>query len=346
MKFTKKVVDDIFKCYSVNALKIDGQTSLIFAAEGPGSCQIYSGPDFDQKEVLWENDDANGGTMSVVTVPEHEGYFFVSKGFHSMVDSGTSGVYLVRYEDGCFQEERILDIPYLHRFEVVTIGQKRFFLGAALHDGKVDKEDWSKPGKLYVAELPYDLSQKFTVEMTIYKEGLTKNHGFNRGPWNGKEAVFVASDEGVLAVMPPQDGLGEWTDELVFDFPVSDVAAMDLDGDGEIEFAILSPFHSDQFDVYKKVDGEYISVFKYDKYLDFYHAVFADTFNGVPSFVIGARKEDMDLYLVQYDQDQKCFVSHLVDTQVGPSNARIIHTEQGDFIMSANRQIGQAAIYA
>lgn len=345
MEFKKQIIDEIFKCYSVNALEIDGKTNLIYAAEGPGSCQIYSGDDFGTKKVLWDNDDANGGTMSVVAVPDTEGYFLVSKGFHSMVDSGTSGIYLNRYKNGEFEEVQLLSIPYLHRFDLFTIEGKRYIVAAALHNGKVDKADWSKPGKLFVTELPYDLHSEMNLELTLLKDNMTKNHGFNKGIWKGKEVAFVASEEGVIAVAPPQGDTAEWSVDEILDFPVSDVAAIDLDGDGEMELAILSPFHGDQFDVYKQIDGEFKSIYKYPKKLDFYHAIFADAFNGVPSFVIGARKEDMDLYLVQFDEEKGEIVSYMIDTNTGAANARIIHTEKGDRIMAANRQIGEAAIY-
>jgi hypothetical protein len=342
MEFTKQVIDDIFKCYSVNALEIDGETQLVFAAEGPGSCHVYSGEGFANKKTIWEGD---GGTMSVVSIPDVEGYFFVSKGFYSMVEAETSGVYLVRYKAGEFIEERVIDLPFLHRFEVLTVGDKRYFLGAALHSGKKDKEDWSNPGKLFVAEIPFDLDSEMNIELKVLKEGLYKNHGFNKGVWKGIESVFVASEEGVLAITPPQGNQEEWSLEQIFTHPVSDVAAIDIDGDGELEFALFSPFHGPQIDIFKKIDGEYKSVYQYPKAMNFYHAIFADTIQGVPSFVLGARQEDMDLYVVQYDQKAAAFKTILLDTQVGSSNAKIIHTKKGDLVMSANRQIGQAAIY-
>lgn len=345
MELKKTVIDDIFKCYSCNAIKVDGKTQLIFAGEGPGVLNVYSGDDFTEKKTLWDADSKCGGTMSVVTVPGHEDYFFVSKGFFSMVDGHTSAIYLVRYQEGEFVEEKVAEIPFLHRFDVITIEEKRFLVAASLHSGKVDKADWSKPGKVYVADLPYNLSQPLNVELTVLVEGLTKNHGFNKGQWNGEEVAFVASESGVLAIVPPQQGRSLWKTEEIFDFPVSDVAAIDLDGDGEVEFALLSPFHGSEFDLYKKVDGVYKSVFKYEKAQDFYHAINADTFNGVPTFVIGARKDPMDVFMVQYDKEAGEFKSILVDSQVGPANARIIHTEQGDILMSSNRQIDQAAIY-
>lgn len=342
MELQKTIIDDIFKCYSVNALTIEGETHLLFAGEGPGICKSFSGSNFTEKKEIWEG---GGGTMSIVAVPDHEGYFFASKGFYSMVDAETSGVYLIRYRQGEFVEEKLFDLPYLHRFDVLNIENKRYFIGAALHSGKENKEDWSKPGKLFVAELPMELDQEMSIELTLLKDGLTKNHGFNSGIWKGKRVIFIAAEEGVFAVIPPQQGKAEWELEHIFTHPVSDVAAIDIDGDGEIEFALLSPFHGNQFDIFKKIDGVYQSVYTYSKSLDFYHAIYADTFNGAPTFVIGARKEDMDLFLVQYDQEHKCLKSVLLDTEVGSSNARIIHTREGDIIMSANRQIDQAAIY-
>lgn len=345
MVLKKTVIDDVFKCYSCNAIKVEGETQLIFAGEGPGVLNIYSGADFANKKNIWDADDKCGGTMSIVTVPGHDDYFFVSKGFFSMVDGHTSAIYLVRYEDGAFVEEKVTEIPFLHRFDVITVENRRFLIAASLHGGKVDKEDWSKPGKVFVAELPYDLSQPLSVELTVLVDQLTKNHGFNKGQWKGEEVAFIASESGVIAVAPPQQGRTAWKTEEIFDFPVSDVAAIDLDGDGELEFALLSPFHGSGFDVYKKVDGAYKSVFKYDKEQDFYHAINADTFNGVPTFVIGARKDPMEMFMVQFDKEAGAFKSILVDSQVGPANARIIHTDQGDLLMASNRQIDQAAIY-
>lgn len=345
MTLKKTLIDDVFKCYSCNAITVEGQTQLVFAGEGPGVLNLYSGKDFTEKNTLWDSDDKCGGTMSIVTVPGHEDYFFVSKGFFSMVDAGTSAIYLIRYKDGKFVEEKIAEIPFLHRFDVVTVEDRRFLVAAALHSGKVDKEDWSKPGKVLVGELPYDLSQPINLELTVLVDQLTKNHGFSKGQWQGQEVAFVASESGVIAVMPPQQGRTTWKTDEIFDFPVSDVAAIDLDGDGEVEFAVMSPFHGSEFDVYKKVEGVYTSVFKYNKEQDFYHAINADTFNGVASFVIGARKDPMDLFMVQYDHQAGAFKSILVETQVGAANARIIHTKEGDILMSSNRQIDQAAIY-
>lgn len=342
MKFSKQIIDNIFKCYSVNALNISGETQLIFAAEGDGSCQIYSGDDFSTKTTLWQG---GGGTMSIVPIPDKEGYFFASKGFYSMVDSRFSTIVLIRYKDGEFKEEKILEIPYLHRFDIFNVNGKRYLLAASIHSGKENKEDWSNPGKLFTAEIPFDLDGQINVELTILKESLTKNHGYGRGVWNGAECGFIGSEEGVFAIIPPQHNSDNWSIEQIFNQPVSDVTAIDMDGDGELEFALIEPFHGDKFVIYKKNQGEYKEVYSYPVHMNFYHAIDAGNINGVPTIVGGARRDDQQLFIIQYDKETDQYKNIVIDRNVGSSNVKIINTKNGNIIMSANREIGQAAIY-
>ncbi len=342
MKYEKQIIDDIFKCYAVHSLHIGGCSHLVFAAEGDGGCHVFSGKDFRTKQTLWEG---GGGTMSIVPVPEKEGYFFASRGFYSMVEATTAHVVLVRYGDGGFKAEKIMEIPYLHRFDILNANGKRYFLGASLCSAKKSKKDWSSPGKLFVSAIPEDLDGEMDIEVEVLKEGLTKNHGYGRGVWNEKEAGFIGCEEGLLAVTPPQSEDDSWKIEQILDQPVSDVAVIDIDGDGEIEFAVIEPFHGDKFAIYKKIDGVYQEVYAYPTYMDFYHAVFAATLNGIPAIIGGARRGAQQLFAVWYDKGHKRYENIVLDEKAGPSNVNIINTQQGDIVMSANREIGQAAIY-
>ncbi len=341
----KKIIDQIDKCYSVNALQIGEETQLMFAGEGDGSLSIYSGKEYQEKKVIWEEKDGLGGTMTICTVEDKEGYFFASTGFFTMIRSESSAVYLIRYRDNTFEKVKVCDIPYLHRFDVVTLGNTRYLIACTIHSGKTSPEDWSNPGKLLAAELPFDLDGDVNVTPFVLKDGLVMNHGFNRIYENGETKILIAAQNGVFKITPPFESGAEWEIEQVFDFPVSDVCAYDLDGDGCLEYGILSPFHGDHFSVYKKVDGMAVKLYEHPKELDFYHAVYADTFEGQPSFIIGARKKDMDLYRVFYNKEQQVYETELIETGAGSSNARIIHTKAGDLILSANRQKNEAAIY-
>ncbi len=344
MNFKKQVIDEMFKCYSTNALTINGEPHLIFAGEGPGIMKIYSGKDFKESHLVWDDSAKLGGTMSIVTVPDFENIFFVSTGFFSMVDSHKSKIFMVTVNGKNVTKKQIAEIDFLHRFGVATVEGKRYLVAATLHGGKVDKPDWSKPGKVLVAELPTDLTAEYTIDLTVILEDLFINHGFSFKSYDDKIAALIGSKSGAFAVYPPQKG-EDWKTEKILDFPVSDLCALDLDGDGNDELAVLSPFHGDTFSIYKRVDGKYKEVFTHSKKLDFYHAIWGDTLEGVPSFVIGARKEDMDLFIVQYDHEQSEYVLTMIDTNVGPANVSIYHGPDKDYILSSNRQINQAAIY-
>lgn len=339
----KSVIDKISKCYSVNALQVDGKTKLIFAGEGDGSLSIYEGDSFEKKTVIWDETAQLGGTMTISTVEDKEGYFFVSTGFFTMIQSETSSIYLVRYHNGCYSKVKVCDIPYLHRFDVVRVKNRRYLIACTIHSGKKSPEDWANPGKILVAQLPMDLDRDVSVVPTVLMEGLTQNHGFNRVCENGKISVLVAAQNGVWKVTPPQEEDDAFQVEQIFDFPVSDVCTLDLDGDGALEYGVISPFHGDTFSVYKKTEDGAVRIYEHPKVLDFYHAIYADTFQGVPTFVIGARKLDMDLYMVSWDGEK--IVTNVLETGAGSSNARIVHTGNGDLIMSANRQKDEAAIY-
>lgn len=344
MKYNKRFLKDIFKCYAVSSVKIDSKPNLIFAGEGKSAgLYVFSGEDFSKETTIWEN---SGGTMSISPIPEKEGYFLASKGFISMVEAQDSHVVIVRYKDGEFKYSKIVDLPYLHRFDIVK-GEDgtNYFVGATIADYKENKEDWSHPGKLYVAEFPKDLDQDFMLDLEVIQDGLTINHGYCKGSYNGLEAAYIGAKEGVFVAVPPKKKGDKWVVEKILNEPTSDMAVIDIDMDGELELAVLAPFHGDEFKIYKKINGKYEVVYKYPVYQDFYHTVLSCTLKGKPCFIGGARRNRMQLFAVSYDEKAQKFVSEVIDEGVGPSNAYVVYDEGREIILSANRQIGHATIY-
>ncbi|MCP3967417.1 MAG: hypothetical protein GY750_14555 [Lentisphaerae bacterium] len=344
MRFRKHYLADIFKCYAVSSVKINGETNLIFAGEGKDAgMYVFSGKNFDKKTTIWEN---SGGTMSISPLPEKDGYFLASKGFVSMVEAQESHVVIVRYKNGSFSYEKIADLPYLHRFDLLT-GEDgtKYFLGATIADYKENKEDWSHPGKLYVSEFPEDLDSNIKLELDVIKDGLTINHGYCKGIYDGVEAGYIGAKEGMFVAIPPKVKGGSWQVEQIMDTPISDMAVIDIDGDGELEIATISPFHGDRFNIYKKINGEYKIVYSYPVYQNFYHTVVSCTLKGKPAFVGGARRNRMQLFVITYDKDKEQFISSIVDEGVGPSNSFVVNENDREIILSANRQIGHATAY-
>lgn len=343
MEFRKASLGEIEKCYAVSALTIKDEPVLIYAGEGSGSIHIFRGDGFAQHQVLTQG---NGGTMSIVPFPEREGWFFVSRGFYSMVDSGDSVIELVRYHQGEFQQPAVVArLAYLHRFGLVTGADgSRYLVAASLHSFKENKEDWSHPGHVYYAVLPEDLSRDFTLELTRLPGEYFMNHGFCTGTLHGRAAAFTTSQEGAFAWFPPEKQGGAWQREQLLDFPVSDIAVQDIDGDGEQELAVLLPFHGDRCKVYHKAGAGYEEIYASPEENDFYHAIAAAEIGGQKVFIGGARKGVMDLFLLTWQRGAVALEQ--IDAGVGPSNVAALNLPGEDLILSANRMIFEAAYYS
>ena len=343
LAFEKLNFGEIEKCYSTLGLEIGGKPYLFFGGEGNGSMRVFSGENFEKCDLIWEG---GGGTMSIVPLPGHEGWILASRGFTSMVDSQGSTVEIIRYVDGKFSFESIATLDYLHRFDTLLAPDgTRYIFAASLHGGKVDKNDWSKPGHLHYGAMPEDLSASFTVELSQLPGDYYINHGFCKGEWQGRDAAFVATKEGVFVVLPPEKKGGEWKVEQLLDFPVSDIAVADVDGDGEKEIAALLPFHGDQFKIFRMENGSYKEVYSHATENDFYHAIISGRIKGELMFMVGSRKGAAELCLIRWDEEAGAYQSQQIEAGPGPSNLALLNAADGDYLLSANRMIFEAAAY-
>ena len=171
------------------------------------------------------------------------------------------------------------------------------------------------------------------------------NHGFCKGEWEGRDAAFVATKEGVFVVLPPEKIGGEWKIEQLLDFPVSDIAVADVDGDGEKEIAALLPFHGNEFKIYRRENGVYNEVYSHPTENDFYHAIISGKIKGELMFMVGSRKGAAELCLIRWDAAEKAYVSQQIEAGPGPSNLALLNAASGDYLLSANRMIFEAAAY-
>lgn len=341
MKFEKKILANLHRCYAVSSFDINSERKIFFATEGEGPCYMFSGPDFKQSTV-W---DGPGGTMSIVPIPGKNGDFLAVQNFFPTFRSENATIVWAKpLENGEWDVRTILNLPYVHRFDILTSGGVNYFIGATLCTSKKDKDDWSDPGKIYVGVLPDDLSQP--IELTVIKEGLTKNHGYCRTVWNGKTAGMVTCEEGVFAVIPPKSIGEEWTIETVLERPVSDIAVIDIDGDGMDELVTIEPFHGGNFVINKKIGEKYEVVYKYPKEMDFGHVVWGGMLRGVPTIIGGYRRFEKELFYIQCEsQNPLTFKTGVIEAGTGPSNIYVINDKDRDIIVSANREIGEAALY-
>ncbi|CDG00823.1 Putative Uncharacterized protein [Clostridium chauvoei JF4335] len=341
MNIEKKFLTNLHRCYATSSTVIDNETKILLATEGEGACYMYSGEDFKQSTV-W---DGPGGTMSMIPVPGKNGDFLAVQNFFPTFQSEKATIVWARpKENDEFEVKTILDLPYVHRFDILKANGVNYFLGATLCTTKTCKDDWSDPGKIYVGVLPEDLNEP--IQLKVIKEGLTKNHGYCRAMWNGKEVGMVTSQEGVFVVTPPQVEGEDWKVEQIMDKPVSDVAVVDIDGDGVDELVTIEEFHGGNFIINKKIGDKYEEVYKYPKEMDFGHVVWGGKLRGVPTIIGGYRRNEKELFYIQCESTNPLkFKATTIEAGVGPSNVAVLNEKDRDIIISANRELGEAALY-
>lgn len=340
MKIEKHFLTAMNRCYSTNSIVVDGETRIMLATEGEGPCLAWSGPDYTQSHPVWE---MPGGTMSIVPIPGTNGEFLATQKFFKMFQWEEAKVVHVRpLSDGGYEITDILHMPYIHRFDLLTVNGRHYFIGCTLATTKDSKEDWSNPGKIWVGEF----TGTGPLQVRVLKDGLTKNHGYSRLTRGEAMCSLVTCEEGAFEVTPPQTPDGEWKVEQFMDWPISDISAIDIDADGELEFATIEPFHGEYFRIYKKIDGAYKRVYEHPEISEFYHVVVGSTLAGVPVFIGGCRRGKQQLFYVCASNTKPLELKmEVIEEGVGPSNVYVVHEAGRDIIVSANREKAEAALY-
>jgi hypothetical protein len=340
MKIEKRFLTEMNRCYSANCIEVGGQARILLATEGEGPCLAWTGPDFDRSHTVWAGP---GGTMSMVPIPASNGEFLAVQKFFKMFQWEEAKIVRVRpLAAGGYEVTDVLHLPYIHRFDLLTVGGRHYFIGCTLATTKDSKEDWSNPGKIWVGEF----TGKGPLQVRVLKDGLTKNHGYSRLTRQGNMSSLVTCEQGAFEVTPPASAGSDWSIRQFMDWPISDISAIDIDGDGELEFATIEPFHGSYFRIYKQVDGRFRKVFEHPEVSEFYHVVVGTTLADVPVFIGGCRRGKQQLFYVRAAEAAPlAFQVEIIEEGVGPSNVYVRHEPDRDIIVAANREKAEAALY-
>jgi hypothetical protein len=340
MNIEKQFLVTLNRCYSATHIQVDGQTRVLLATEGEGQCLAWAGPGYDAAQEVWAGP---GGTMSMVPIPGTNGEFLAVQKFFKMFQwEEAKLVHVKPLADGSYAVTDVLHLPYIHRFDLVPVGERLYFIGCTLATTKESREDWSSPGKIFVGEY----TGPGPLQVQVLKDGLTQNHGFSRLEREGRVTSLVTCQQGAFEVTPPQTPGAEWQVRQFMDWPISDIAAIDIDGDGELEFATIEAFHGSYYRVYKQAGGQWQKIYEHPEVSEFYHVVTGTTLAGNPVFLGGCRRGKQQLFYVHALPGTPLQLkAEVIEEGVGPSNVHMLHEAGRDIIVSANREKAEAALY-
>lgn len=339
MNIQKRFLVTMNRCYAAGHIVVGGQNRVLLATEGEGPCLAWSGPSYDTPQTVW---DGPGGTMSIVAVPGTDGEFLAVQKFFRMFQWDQAQVVHVRPGPEGYAVTPILQLPYIHRFDLLASGGGLHFIGCTLSAHKETKEDWSRPGQVWVGAY----HGPRPLQLQLLHDGLTQNHGYSRLQRPEGPCSLVAGAQGAFEITPPREPGAAWSLRPFMDWPISDIAAIDIDGDGELEFATIEPFHGCWFRVYKRDGAGWRRVFEHPEVSDFYHVVVADTLRGEPVFIGGCRRGRQQLFVLRARRRSPLELEAvLIDEGVGPANVHVVHESGRDLIVAANREKAEGALY-
>lgn len=337
MKIIKKHLDEMYRAYAASSIEINGELNLLVASEEKGyPCYSYHGKGFNHRQTVWEN---GGGCMSIIPIPNRKNEFLAVRDFYLKESPSNARLVWGHLVDGEWVIETVVKLPYLHRFDIWDVDGDVYFIGATIADVKEFKDDWSHSGSIYYSKLPEVPSDG--LELKVLERGLFRNHGYSRHIVSGKPQGTFTCDQGVFEVIPHKNS--EWEVIKILDGAIGEVAWCDLDGDGQDELMTIEPFHGDSIKIYKLIDGNYTSIYTYPHKIAFAHTLVGTKLAGVPSFVGGVRREEAELFYIQW-VDGKCQET-IIEKGVGPANLAVINLADCDLIVSSNHTANEAAVY-
>ena len=343
MRAEKKVIGSLNKCYAVCQFTYYGTPHLVVAAEKQDPCYAFT-LDGEKTDTLWEGP---GGVMTLLPYPYSDRILLATQKFYSPNDSAEAKIVWYEKEGNQWQCHVLCDLPFVHRFGIVKRNNSSYLVACTLKSAHAFKNDWTCPGRIWVAELPEDLhgyDADHQLELFPLQSGLYKNHGFAvHSEADGSTFAVVGTENGVFKVDPPAEKGGEWNCECLLEVPASDMLYLDFDGDGERELLVLSPFHGDTVSVYKRQDGAFVKVWEREKKMPFIHAIDGAYVNGRWCAVTGNRQEDRELVMICFENGE--YQVSVLDQGSGPANCMFYTVNGENRLLAANRETDEIAVY-
>lgn len=345
MRYSKKVIASMPKAYAIGTFDGADARSFVVGVEKDGPIRRFA-LDGTPMETVTEGP---GGVMTIAQVPGCDDVLLATSEFFSPnYGADTAGIVAyVRSEDGAWSSKRLCDLPYVHRFGLLTGADGRLWVIACTIKGacREVKNDWLTPGAVWAAPLDDVLDEPGAklLELTELSGCQLQNHGFWCAPDRGSALISTAA--GVFRYVPPAAAGEAWQVSCLIVQPTSDICVADFDGDGCDEILTLSAFHGDTLSVWHETDvaDTYERVWTDPEKHDFLHAIWSGELLGEPCAVVGNRKGGRDLLRVFFSDGT--YRLEVIDHDRGPANCWVIEDGSVARIIAANRETDEVALY-
>lgn len=336
MKFTMVYDEKMPGCYVAGKIGTERNESAVFASEQEGDGHIIKiNPDTLEQEVLSRKP---GGCMNVIALPGEKESILAIQKFYPVFKSEEAVIVWGRKRGEEYIYKEVWKLPFVHRIEIIHYRGADYLLAASLCKTKKYIDDWDYPGSVYAGKIDYE-KQEIT-EVTVIDTDIYKNHGLTKV---GEKGVLISGSPGVFLLTPPENPGEEWSKEICIDCPASDAVIADIDGDGEMEIGVITPFHGDSFKIYKKQNERFQVVYELPGSHEFGHAIWGGKYWGKDAFLVGFRGGGKELYMITFEDEK--YTASLIEEGAGPANVTVVYTEEDDYICAANRQSDRFTIY-
>ena len=224
----------------------------MFATDDRGAC-IEIDPETGAQTTVW---DGPGGTMSSVPLPGRDGEFLASRRFFPGFAAKHMEIALARRCGGEWRVEPWMELPYVHRFDLVEADGRRWFLGCVLTGTEQEQADFENTAFVAVGVVSEDDAPP--KQLTILPQPVHKNHGYCCKEVGDERWILTACEEGIFRLVPLETEDGVWRTEQLTEEAASDVTVCDLDGDGQAELVAIALFHGARLLVYHRAEGDFV----------------------------------------------------------------------------------------
>lgn len=329
MKFNKVFKDELDHCYAIMRLQQGDHDFIVVASEEKKPCYAYDLNHDYQRTVVWPD---VGGTMTMVQIPGTLN-FLATQRFYPGFNSAACRIVKETFNGEGWDQTIVGDFPYIHRFDILPKydGSGYWYVGCSIANSKKDTDDWTDPGKVWVGE--YNDSTETVDDLHALDFRLTKNHGYKR--MDGYS--LITGVQGIFKLVPPT-ATTDWQLTQLSDVETSDIYSADVNQDGQDEYLTIEGFHGPYLRI---SDHNFKTITRSEADTPFGHAIWGGQLDGRNYFIFGWRAGKQNLELITSDH----LDTQLIDEQVGPSNVTVYEKEGKTYLLSANREANQVAVY-